>query len=161
MAGVNAKSFWNGIFTICYGSMEPNVTFTEDNSPSTFMYVVQGNAIDTIDGIATEVSAGNMYDLTSHLGKTITHTSGPDGASWISINPRNKENASIQLVKITEDNLVQTIVVGKFCNIFTLVEGININGIDTKLNTIIDAPMGKVITITGQIGGVCAIYTPA
>ncbi len=161
MAAVNAKSFWNDIFTICYGSMEPNVNFTENNSPSAFMYVTQGSAIETIDGIVTEVSAGNIYNLIPHFGKTITHTSGPNGASWVSINPHNKENASIQLVKITPDNLAQTIVVGKFCNVFTLAEGININGIDTKLNTIIDAPMGKILTITGQIGGVCVIYTPA
>jgi hypothetical protein len=161
MAAVNAKSFWNDIFTICYGTMEPNVTFVEKDAPSAYMYIVQGGGSSTVDGQQIEMLEGNIYDLTSHIDKSITHASGPNGATWVSINPHNKEKSTVNLIKITEDNLVQTIVVGKFCNVFTLVEGININGVDTKLNTIIDAPMGKVLTITGQIGGVCAIYTPA
>jgi hypothetical protein len=140
--------------------MEPNQSFVEDVSHTTWLYLTQGSGIEIIADYQLEVFAGNGYDLSSYLGKTVNHTSGNDGVAWVGINPTKPGNANIQVIKIETSNPTQTITIDKPSTIFTIVEGITINGVATKLNNIINVPVGKVLSFAGQLGGVCAVYTP-
>ena len=160
MAGINISNYYNNLYAICYGSMEPNQSFVENISQTKWIYITNGNGLEIADNEQLEVFAGNAYDLTSHLGKVVTHVSGNDGVAWVAINPTNPGNANIQVIKIEESNATQTITINSPSTVFTIIEGITINGVVTKLNNIINVPAGKILTFAGQLGGVCAVYTP-
>lgn len=160
MAAINISNYYNSSYTICYGSMEPNQSFIENISQTKWLYITKGSATEIIADEKLEISAGNGYDLTSYLGKTINHVAGNAGVAWVGINPTKPGNASIQVIKIETSNPTQTITIDKPSTIFTIIEGITINGVSTKLNNIINVSEGKVLSFAGQIGGVCAVYTP-
>ena len=160
MAAVNISNYYNSSYAICYGSMEPNQSFVEKISQTKWIYITNGSGTEAAADDQIEVFAGNGYDLSSYLGKTVNHTSGNDGVAWVGINPTKPGNANIQVIKIETSNPTQTITIDKSSTIFTIVEGITINGVATKLNNIINVPVGKVLSFAGQLGGVCAVYTP-
>jgi hypothetical protein len=86
----------NGIacrgFAICYGTMTPNETLinpnVNDGSFNQLVYLYSGSAlVGSENSQTTELTAGNLVDISQYANAPIKYVVGNNGATWIGINP--------------------------------------------------------------------------
>ena len=86
----------NGIacrgFAICYGTMTSNETLINPNvnngSFNQLVYLYSGSALVWSENSqTTELTAGNLVDVSQYANAPIKYVSGNNGATWIGINP--------------------------------------------------------------------------
>ena len=79
-------------FSICYGTMTPNENLVCSNTTDGFfnqwIYLYNGSALSgTESNQTTELSQGELVDVSQYAGAPIKYVSGNNGATWLGINP--------------------------------------------------------------------------
>lgn len=96
-----------GIANLCCMTATPGELSTVPNTNSggstQICYTVVGSGVTTSEGQSLSHSAGTLVDLSQFRNKPLTGEAGPNGVTWISINPFDDKSVDYTFVDTPSD----------------------------------------------------------
>ena len=143
-------------FELCTGSIEPGEKFYNPNAKAgdlnQFVYLFSGDAVAN----DTPIYLG-LNDVSLLAGKKILYVGGPNGASWVCVNPTPTSNRFS--AEVLQNTTVTITADGKNKTIVPVLNTATANGKEILTMGHAKVPADKVVELVVPENSVCLVLT--
>jgi hypothetical protein len=148
-------------FDFCLNYLQPKQKYLIASSVVSYTYVASGSGIATFEDRTIDVEQGNLYDIRQDLGKVIRAENTSDVVfSFVGFN-HIADDVPIHVELLKSDGTDLSYTTSEECVIVSLYGGLIVNDKKLTFGSFSKLPVGKEITIKGDINSVAAIVTRA